>query len=64
MQKLSKIQNNRYMNQNIYRLFIMGSYDECLALIDRCKQDEFKLYIKSLIMKYTFQLEKSLVLLN
>lgn len=62
--KLDKIQNNRYMNQTLYSLFIQGQHEECLALIQRCKPDEYKLYIQALIFKNQFKLEKSLDLLT
>ena len=64
LQKLKKVQNNRYMNQTIYLMFIQGRYEECLGIIDRCNPDEYKLYIKALIYKNQFKLDKSLELLT
>ena len=60
IKQLKKIQNNRYLNQTIYLLFIQARFDECLQYIDRCQADEYKLYIKALIFKQQFKLDKSL----
>lgn len=39
-------------------------YQECLQLIAQGKPDEFKTYVKSLILKNTYRLDGSLELLN
>ena len=51
IKSLEKIQNNRYMNQTIYQLFIQKRYEKCLGVINKCKSDEYKLYMKALIYK-------------
>ena len=63
IKKLQQIQNNRYLNQNIYQLFVIGRYDQCLQLIQKCQPDEYKLYIKAMVFKNLFKLEQSLTLL-
>ena len=64
IKQLKKIQNKRYINQTIYLLFIQGRFEECLQHIDRGQADEYKLYIKALIYKQEFKLDKSLELLT
>lgn len=64
IKKLQKVQNNRYLNQTIYLLFIQGRFQECLDCIDKCKPDEYKLYVKALIYKTQFKLDLSLEMLT
>lgn len=64
MKALAKIQNNRFQNQQIYKLFVQKRFPECLRLIDASQPDEYKYYIKSLVFRDQFKLENSLELLT